>query len=212
MARLVACALGFGFANAETAECRPGYQTLANDCGTSVRTIERCFMDLEAAGWIARKGGEGPGVSAAIVFRFPERPPEVADDEGERPPVLADERPPVLAVTPASSDAPPIPPYMDQPNMNQRTGLLRAASQVIVKGGQRPRYVTVCVPVGSVLAGRWDEWLAANAFPPLAVIGQRLDQKGADGWEMPVTLPAGFGDEVATRIATRWADWLRGKA
>ena len=102
MARLLAHALGFGFANGETAECRPGLSTLAEDCATSERTIDRCLTELQARGWIERKGGNAPGVRAAIGFRFPGR------------------HTPDLAGTHAIPDAPPRPPYKDQPNMNHK--------------------------------------------------------------------------------------------
>ena len=195
MARLVAHALGFGFANSETAECRPGAQALADDCGTSLRTIERCMMDLEGAGWIARIGGEGPGVKAAIVFTFP----------GERPPVLAAERPPVLAATPAIPDGPPIPPYKDQPNMNHKANPnLRAQ----IRGPKRPHILTHEVAPGSARAARWDEWLAVHGHPPLSQIGFRPN---GGGFLMPVSVAPRPDEEIPWRIAAVWVDWLRTK-
>ncbi|MEI6798419.1 MAG: helix-turn-helix domain-containing protein [Pseudomonadota bacterium] len=211
MARLVACALGFGFSNSETGECRPGYQTLADDCATSIRTIERCMLELQTAGWITRLGGESQKKAASIILRLPERPPELAGDKAERPPVLAGERPPVLAATPASSGGPPTPPNKEQPNMNQRPGLLRAASQIVVKGGQMPAVLTTRIDAGSAQAALWDCWLSANGFPSLDLIGLRIDQ---GSFEMPVTVPGRSDDakSVAFRIAGRWAEWLKERA
>ncbi|MCB5411031.1 helix-turn-helix domain-containing protein [Pseudogemmobacter sp. CC-YST710] len=98
MARLVAHSLAIGFAKSETAECRLGAATLAEDCATSVPTIERAMRDLERAGWIERKGGNAPGVRAAIRFCFPEDRHATAtehpsDFKGEQPSFLPGEQP-----------------------------------------------------------------------------------------------------------------------
>lgn len=219
MPRLLATVLATGYANHETAECNPGLKELMAAVAASRATVFRALADLAEAGWLVRMGGEGPGKKASYRFTYPERvspmTPErvsqVTQETAERVSPMTPERVSPVNTTGLTAENPPIPPYKAEPNMNHK-GLHRAASQVIVKGGQRPRSATVCVAAGSVAAERWDEWLAANGYPPLAKIGLRLDQGGRDGWEMPLTIPAGFGDEMASRIALRWADWLRSKA
>jgi hypothetical protein len=213
MARLVAHSLAIGYANAETAECRPGAKALAADCGTSVRTIERALLDLENAGWIERLGGNAPGVLASIRFRFPEQhPPTVAD---EHPPRLADEHPPTLAATPATIGNPPIPPYKDKPNMNQNAGANRwprSATKVVVPGGVRPCPTSQLVEIGSESEMAWNEWLAHHGWPMLSEIGRKGCIGRVVGWDMPTRWPPSEGDELATATAGRFVQWLRSKA
>jgi hypothetical protein len=195
VARLIACQLGFGFANHETGECRPGAATLAKGCATSLRTVERSLMDLEARGWIKRRGGEGPGIHAAILFAFPD----------QRPPDLAGERPPDLAATPASSGGPPCTPYKDKPQLNHSA---RPHPRAMIRGLPKPQCATTAVAAGSWTADRWNAWLQAEGFPPLERIGRKIE----GGFEMPITVAPSKGEQVPYRIARRWAEWLRSKA
>lgn len=214
MARLVAHSLAIGFANSETAECRPGLATLAEDCASSTRTIDRAMTDLERAGWIERKGGNAPGVSAAIRFRFPEDRHATATEHTpdlthEHAPDLAGEHTPDLTGTHAKSDAPPRPPYMEEPNLNNKnhaaTGLHPRAA---LRPPKRPNITTILVAPGSAAHGAWDDWLAARGFPPLERIGQAVE---GGGWIMPTTTAPAEGDQIAYRIALGWAGWLRSR-
>ena len=157
MARLVACSLGFGFANSKTGECRPGVQALARDVKVSPRTIERCLTDLQSRGWIVRLGGNAPGLRATFAFRFPgQNTPEMAREHTTE---MAREHTPDLSVTHANPDAPPRPPLMEQPNMNHSERLHPRAA---IRGLPKPKCHTANVAPGSVTAERWDEWLKAE--------------------------------------------------
>ncbi|WP_444453680.1 helix-turn-helix domain-containing protein [Rhodobacter capsulatus] len=172
MARLVAQSLAQGFSNAETGECRPGAQALAEDCATSVKTIERVLRELELAGWVERLGGNAPGIRAAIRFRFPNEPENPRRFAGS-------EHPSDLRVTPLSSEFPPRPPYKDQPNMNQKDGRHPVAQ---IRGLPMPKISTVLVPFGSEQEAEWNAWLQARGFARLGVIGHAMP----GGWLMPL--------------------------
>lgn len=203
MARLIACALGFGFANGDTGECRPGLATLAEDCATSPRTVDRCLGELQARGWIVRKGGNAPGIRAAIGFRFPgQHTPEMAR---EHTPEMATEHTPDLTGTHANPDAPPRPPYMEEPNLNHAKA---PHPRALIRGLPKPQCTTTAVAPGSWAAERWDAWLQAEGFPPLERIGRKI----AGGFEMPITVAPTKGEQVPYGIARRWADWLRSRA
>jgi hypothetical protein len=207
-ARVVGSELAFGFANSETAECNPGVKVLMDALASSRSTIMRALAELTEWGWIIRLGGEGPGKRASYRFAHPER---VSDLTPERVSIPAPERVSDLDATCVKSENPPIPPYKDQLNMNHNS-LHRAACQVVVKGGQRPRIATEFVEVGTLKAEWWNDWLAANSYPSLEKIGLAGQQYGLGGWEMPITIPAGFEDQMPQRIAVSWADWLNNRA
>jgi len=192
MARLVACSLGFGFANSKTGECRPGVQALARDVKVSPRTIERCLTDLQTRGWIVRLGGNAPGLRATFAFRFPG--PHTPIRSGRHTSDLSERHTTDLSGTCANPDAPPRPPLMEQPNMNHSA----------------PDISLVPVPPGSPAAERWDAWLLADDFPPLTEIGKT----NFDGdYLMPVTTAPDKSDTIAYGIARRWVEYLlRSKA
>lgn len=77
-----------------------------------------------------------------------------------------------------------------------------------LRGLTMPQCMTTVILPGSVSAERWDEWLAAEGFKPLALIGHRVE----GGWRMPVTVAPTKGEAIPYRIAQRWAEWLRSKA
>lgn len=214
MARLVAHSLAIGFANSETAECRPGADTLAEDCATSIPTIERAMRDLERAGWIERKGGNAPGVRAAIRFRFPEDRHATASEhpsdlKGEHPSFLQGEHPSDLTATPIKSAAPPRPPYMEEPNLNNKNHAANGVHpRAALRPPKRPNITTKLVAPGSAAHEAWDRWLAARGFPPLERIGQAVE---GGGWIMPTTTAPEEGDQIAYRIALGWAGWLRSR-
>lgn len=209
MARLIACALGFGFANNDTGECRPGLATLAQDCATSPRTVDRCLGELQARGWIVRKGGNAPGIRAAIGFRFPgQHTPEMAR---EHTPEMATEHTPDLTGTHAISDAPPTPPYKEEPNLNQKPAP-RAATRIIVPGGQRPTPLSQVVQKGTEAEADWNRWLSEKGFPELEQIGRVVVVGMLEGWDMPWRYPPPPRDERAERVAWAYANWLRIKA
>ena len=212
LARLVACSLAQGFANHETAECRPGLAALMKAVAASRATVLRALNDLQLRGWIERRGGNAPGKLAAYVFRNPAEPREqVANLRPEQVSGMTPEQ--VSPVTPTGliPEKSPCTPYKDKPHMNHK-GLLRAASRNIVPGGARPTPLSQLVQIGTDAEAAWDEWLEARRFPPLAKVGQRIGAGMVQGWDMPWRYPPGPGDETATRVAVRFAEWLRNKA
>jgi hypothetical protein len=194
-ARLVAHSLGFGFANSKTGECRPGVGALARDVKVSPRTIERCLTDLQVHGWIVRRGGNAPGMRARFTFRFP----------GEHTPDLSREHTSDLSGSRANSVSPPVPPYMEEPNLNH-TEQLHLQSEI--RRLPMPTCPTIFVLPGSVTANRWDDWLTAKGYPTLACIGKLIDGK----YLMPTTSAPSRSEPAAYRIALDWAAWLRSRS
>lgn len=211
-AKLIAVALAQGFANHETAECRPGLPALMAAINAPKRTVMQALADLKAAGWIAAQGGNAPGKVAAYVFRWPG---QVQDNAPEQVQTDAPEQVQDFARTGAGSCAPPKPPYMDQPNMNQNTRgnrWPRSATKVVVAGGARPTpFQQIILPDGPE-AKAWDEWLAARGLPLLAVIGRKAGPGMLAGWDMPWRYPPSERDEAAVGTALRFVEWLRAKA
>ena len=74
--KLVAITMAQGFANHETAECRPGLAALMAATSAARRTVLLALHDLQLAGWLVRQGGNAPGKVASYVFRFPGHAPE----------------------------------------------------------------------------------------------------------------------------------------
>lgn len=216
--RLVAQALATGYANAETAECRPGHAALAEDCGCSVRAVERAMLELAAAGWIERLAGNAPGRRAAIRFNLPEHPPKRADEHppkradetAEHPPKWADEHPPMRAETPAQVGDPPCTPYKDEPNLNHSARKAHAGTRGTAAG--EPACVKVIVPFRSDCEAEWTAWLEAAGFDALPRIGVKGGGKGEAGWVMPFRRPPNPRDAMETGIARRWAEWLGKKS
>ncbi len=200
MTRLVANELAFGYANAETAECSPGIQTLCDAVGGVHRaTIMRALAELVDAGWIIRRGGEGPGRRASYAFRTPER---VA--------TLRQERVATLQPTCRNPATPPKPPYMDEPNMNQNARV--KTPRQMLRGLARPTVLSAMVVIGSYHETAWDAWLADHGHPALHKIGRRIVAGMIEGWDMPWTLPPSPDETMATSIAGRYVAWLRSKA
>ena len=224
MPRLLASVLARGFANHETAECNPGFQALTKALGASRATVYRALADLEAAGWIERIGGHGPGKPTTIAFRFPGeqvspvRPEQVSPMTREVGQQVASVRPEQVSPvtrTGLTETAPPKPPYMDQPNMNQNVRgnrWPRSATKVIVPGGARPTPFSRIILPGGQEAEAWDAWLAARGLPLLAVIGRKAGPGMLAGWDMPSSWPPSDRDETATATAVRFVEWLRAKA
>ena len=204
LARLVAVVLAQGFANHETAECRPGLPALMGKVAAPKRSVLRALADLDAAGWIDRRGGEGPGRVASYAFRWPGRDPE-------RVPEMAPERVPDLTRTGAKSCTPPTPPYKDQPNMNHKPAP-RAATKIVVPGGGRPTRFSQIVQRGTEGEADWNRWLSENGFPELGRIGRVVVVGMLEGWDMPWRFPPSAADATATRVALAYANWLRSKA
>lgn len=221
MPRLLASVLARGFANHETAECRPGFVALSKALGASRATIYRALADLEAAGWISRAGGHGPGKAATIGFRFPAqqvapvRPEQVSRMTPQQVAPVTPEQVSPVNRTGLTQSAPPRPPYMEQPNMNQNARgnrWPRSATKVVVAGGVRPTPFSHLVQIGTDGETEWDGWLLARGFPPLSKIGRRMGEGLIVGWDMPGRYPPGGGDETGTATALRFAQWLRAKA
>ncbi len=213
MARLVASVLVSGYANHETGECSPGVKTLAAAVGSHRATIMRALAELVAAGWVERLGGEGPGKVASYRFLFRER---VAEPRPERvatlrPERVAEPRPERVAdldATCRKSATPPIPPYKDEPNMNQKPSPEKPVHpRVAIRGMQRPQTLTHVIAPGSGRAERWNEWLEAHGYPPL----ERIGFMSEGGYRMPVSIAPSPEHETPYRIAIRWADWLRSR-
>lgn len=77
-----------------------------------------------------------------------------------------------------------------------------------LRGLRMPDCLTTIISLDSVAAERWDAWLEAEGFPPLARIGHRSE----GGWRMPITVAPTKGEAIPYGIAQRWAEWLRSKA
>jgi hypothetical protein len=210
MARLVAVILAQGFANHETAECRPGLAALMRAVCTSKRTLLRALAELQAAGWIECLGGNAPGRDASYRFRSPHQVPSVTP---EQVPSVTPEQVPSVVRTGAIQCAPPIPPYKEQPNMNQnarvKTGGL--TPRQLLRGKSRPApQLSKLIAFDSHEAAEWDEYLAAKGFPPLERIGRKIGAGMLQGWDLPFNRPPrASADEVERAIALKFADWLR---
>jgi len=216
MARLVATVLAQGYANHETAECRPGLAALSKAVAAHKRTVLRALADLQEAGWIERAGGNAPGREATYRFRTPQQvtaaPPEqVTRMTPRQVTAQSPEQVTPLSRTGDTEEIPPTPPYKDKPNLNH-TRWPRSATKIVVAGGARPTPLSQLVQIGTDQEQDWNGWLAAHGFPALAQIGHKAGAGMLTGWDMPWRYPPSAGDETATRIALRFAEWLRAKA
>ncbi len=199
-AKLIAVALAQGFANNETAECRPGLPSLMAAIGSPKRTVMRALADLKQAGWIDTSGGNAPGRAAAYAFRWPQQVPN-----------LTPEQVPNSASTGAKSCIPPCTPYKDKPHMNQK-GAPRGATRIYVTGGARPTHLSQIVQRGTGAETDWNRWLADNGFPDLDRIGRVQVVGMLEGWDMPWRFPPSASDTTSTGVALAFAKWLRSKA
>lgn len=202
LARLVAVVLAQGFANHETAECRPGLAALVQKVASSRASVMRALADLQAAGWLERRGGEAPGRAAGYAFRRPEPVSKM------RPEPVSPVRPEPVSPVSATGLIPeisPCTPYKDKPQLNHSA---RPHPRALIRGLPKPQCTTTAVAPGSWAAERWDAWLQAEGFPPLERIGRKIN----GGWEMPITVAPTKGEQVPYGIARRWADWLRSRA
>lgn len=213
MARLLAGVLASGFANHETAECKPGLKALCEAVGAHRATVLRALSDLVTGGWVERLGGEGPGKAASYRFRFPSQTEWVAKPRRER---VADLQPDgsqdcdgngsqICNERVADLKNPPIPPYKDKPNMNQKPLTPRQA----IRGLPQPHCLTHVIAPGSTRAAQWDEWLIKEGYPPLERIGFKAE---GGGYRMPVSVAPSKNDEIPYLIALGWAKWLRSRA
>lgn len=207
LARLVACSLAQGFANHETAECRPGLAALMKAVAASRSTVLRALNDLTLRGWIERRGGEAPGRAATYAFRSPsdQRAERVSNMTPERVPTVTPERVSSVDATGVIPEKSPCTPYKDKPHMNQKA---QPHPRAALRPLPQPQCMTTIIEPGSLAAERWDAWLVAEGFKPLDRIGHR---EGA-GWRMPVTVAPSKGEAIPYSIALRWAGWLRSKA
>jgi hypothetical protein len=205
-AKLIAVALAQGFANNETAECRPGLAALMKAIAAPKRTVMQALSDLKQAGWIVAAGGNAPGRAAAYAFRWPGRGHEqVPNPAPEQVPNPAPEQVQKSASTGAENCNPPCTPYKDKPHMNHRA---HPHPRAAIRGLPMPQCLTTIIEPDSLAAERWDAWLQAEGFPPL----DRIAHRSEGGWRMPVTVAPTKGEEIPYRIALRWAEWLRSKA
>ena len=147
----------------------------------------RALADLQAAGWLERRGGEAPGRAAGYAFRRPE-PVSPVRPEPVSP----------VSATGRISEISPCTPYKDKPNMNHK---------VAIRGLQKPKCPTKVIAPGSTAAELWDAWLEAEGFPPLDRIGRQVD----GGYLMPVATAPEVSSSVSYSIARRWADWLKSR-
>jgi hypothetical protein len=197
-ARLVAVSLAQGFANHETAECRPGLAALMRAVSASRATVVRAMSDLHAKGWIERRGGNAPGKLATYAFRNPSHPREQCSS-------VTPEQCSSVVPTVLNPEKSPCTPYKDKPHMNQKA---HPNPRAALRPQPMPPCMTTIVEPGSLAAERWNEWLAAEGFPPLERIGHKVE----GGWRMPVTVAPTKGEAIPHGIARRWAGWLRSKA
>jgi hypothetical protein len=204
-AKLIGVALAQGFANHETAECRPGLKALMAAVSISRATVLRALADLQAAGWLEKRGGNAPGRLAAYGFLFPQ---QVSSLRPEQVSSLRPEQVSPVSATGLNPEISPCTPYKDKPHMNHRAR--EQTPRQAIRGLPQPQCPTTLILPGSVAAERWNDWLAANGFPGLDRIGFKVE----GSYRMPLAgAPSrGEGDTPAARLALRWADWLRSKA
>ena len=206
-AKLVAVSMAQGFANHETAECRPGVAALCRAVALDKRAVQRALADLREAGFVQPLGGEGPGKLAGYRFCWPGE--RVTPATPERVTPATPERVTDLTPTGDKSSAPPIPPYKDEPKLNHTGTPQKPASiSAQIRGPQQPRVLTHIIAPGSTREALWDEWLARHGYAPLSEIGF----KAQGGWRMPVSVAPRETDEIPFGIAVAWAEWLRSKA
>lgn len=187
-AKVVAQSL-IDFANSRTGECRPGVATIARDCGITPRTADRCLTELQDRGWIARMGGNAPGIPGRIEFRFPETHAQPAAHDHKQS----------VGGTHSRNGRPPITPHKDKPRIKH------GAPPNPLARYQQPDIGLTIIEAGSLTAKRWDEWLIAEGFPTLDQFGLRH----GDGYAMPVDAAPVRTEKVAYNIALQWANWLR---
>lgn len=217
-ARLLGYTLAIGYANAETAECRPSVSTLIKTLASSRSTVQRALSDLEGAGWIARLGGQSPTTAARYRFELGNLYPTSRAARLQKPvPELTQEPVSELGVTCVSFENPPIPPYKDKPKLKQNSPArgTSLSPRQLLRGKSRPSpHLSVIVADGSEEEGAWEVWLDANGFPPLGRIGKRVDHGMITGWEMISNRPPRDPEGFAWGLAMRFAEWLadRGQA
>jgi hypothetical protein len=209
MSRLVASVLAIGFANHETAECTPGIAALMKAVAASRSTVQRALADLQAVGWIECLGGSAPGIVASYRFRMPER---VSPVTPERVSHVTPERVSPVTPTCVMQDAPPIPPYKDKPNMNQKARGKTAGltPRQLLRGMARPApHLSALVVFGSHNEAGWEAWLAKRGYPALDKIGRRIGTGMLKGWDMPWASPPQPDAFCDNAIADRFVKWLR---
>lgn len=207
-AKLIAVALAQGFANNETAECRPGLPALMAAICAPKRTVMQALADLRQAGWIDTAGGNAPGRAAAYAFRWPG---QVQNPAPEQVPNPAPEQVQKTASTGAENCTPPCTPYKDKPHMNHKPWP-RGATRIYVDGGGRPTQLSQVVQKGTPGEADWNRWLADQGFPPLDRMGRVIVVGMLEGWDMPWRFPPSPGDSTATRVGLAYAKWLTSKA
>lgn len=221
MARLVGQTLAVGFANSETAECRPSVAAIMKAVAASKSTVMRALADLADAGWIVRLGGESPSSVARYRFEpIPQRrgkpasemtSERVSEMTPERVSEMTTERVSDLTRTGVISDRPPTPPYKEYPNMNQnpRPKYLPISTRRLLSKGPRPApHLQAVVPYGSDAEEEWEEWLQAQGFPPLGQIGRRVENGMLSGWDMITARPPKNPEAFEWGLAVKFAQWL----
>ncbi|WP_159082430.1 hypothetical protein [Paragemmobacter aquarius] len=165
--------------------------------------------ELVNAGWLERGGGNAPGRRAVYRFKSGEQcrdgGSEQCRDGGSEQCRQNEQSMPQAR---HCEEIPPAPPYKDQPNMNQRPAP-RFATKIIVPNAGRPTQVCQVVEPGGDAAAAWDAWLRANGFAGVEAIGRRIKSGQLEGWDFPTRWPPSASDETGTRIAKRFAEWLR---
>lgn len=212
MPRLLATVLAQGYANHETAECSPGFAALSKALGASRATVYRALADLEAVGWIARIGGHGPGKAATIAFRFPSE--QVSPVRPEQVSPVRPEQVSPVNTTGLMEASPPTPPYKDKPNMNQnaRGKTAGLTPRQLLRGKPRPTVLSQLVQCDGPAAEDWAVWFKHEGFPPLERIGRKVGDGFLTGWDLPFTRPPRADEEIPTRIARQFAEWLKSRA
>lgn len=94
-------------------------------------------------------------------------------------------------------------------NQNARPKSGGISSRALLAKPARPApHLSKVVPYGSGEEDAWEDWLAANGFPPLGRIGKRVDVGMHSGWDMPFSRPPRDPDSFDWGLAKRFAEWL----
>ncbi|WP_276946611.1 helix-turn-helix domain-containing protein [Haematobacter massiliensis] len=190
------------FANRRTARCNPGRATLAAELRVSERTVQRATVELEAAGWIERIGGGNRGGSVAFGFRFPAS--GAGGKGGAVVSLSAVERETEVRGKGDKNDAPPTPPYKEEPRKETKGGEIRGFVS-------RPVCAVVAV-TEPWQAEAWNLWLADRGYPDLATIGRPVAVAGKPAWAMPSSIPPAEDNPHGQRVAEHFARWLASTA
>ena len=209
IAKVLASVLITQFANAESGDCFPGNDVLAESLGgVSHDTIQRAFKALAARGWLQRTEGRGRGNFSVVVFHFRAEVVKLHPREktgqnvhARTPEKAADlrfqvkEKAANLQAKGRKSAASRI-----EPNLNQK-------ERVRELPRQEPVYQLKAVAhYGSYREADWNTWLTKHGYLTLDKIGHLDSDAVGRGYAVPFSRPPQPDNALETRIALEWAD------